>query len=190
MSESLVVAAPLGVEACALRLGAPGIRVLRTGAGRRRARRAAKVIAGDPATRVAIAGVCGALDSELELGDVVVVSELIDPDGAKRETETDALVEALEALGVRTRVGALVSQDHLVHGEERARLRETGAIAVDMESAWLAQGAGERPLATLRVVVDGPDRELLRPGLVRDGWRALKVLRRAAPALERWAQTS
>jgi 4-hydroxy-3-methylbut-2-enyl diphosphate reductase len=57
-----------------------------------------------------------------------------------------------------------------------------------MESAWLARGAGARPLAVLRVVSDGPGHELMRPAIVRQGVHALRRLRDAAPALERWGE--
>jgi hypothetical protein len=73
-----------------------------------------------------------------------------------------------------------------VRGGERDRLRRTGALAVDMESPWLAAAADGRPLAVLRVVLDGPEHELLRLALVRNGLCALGRLRAAAPALARW----
>ncbi|RIK91723.1 MAG: hypothetical protein DCC71_24860, partial [Proteobacteria bacterium] len=69
----------------------------------------------------------------------------------------------------------------------RDALRAAGARAVDMESAWLADGAGGRPLAVLRVVSDGPGHELLRPAVVVNGLVALRRLRDAAPALADWA---
>src|SRR5204862_125250 len=74
---------------------------------------------------------------------------------------------------------------------EREELRRAGAIAVDMESAWLAAAAGARPLAVVRVVVDTPGRELRRPlATARGGLRALRTLRRAVPALQTWAEGS
>jgi 4-hydroxy-3-methylbut-2-enyl diphosphate reductase len=63
------------------------------------------------------------------------------------------------------------------------------AIAVDMESLWLADAAGERPFVVLRVVLDTPSWELLRPGIVLDSLRALATLRRIAPALETWSDS-
>ncbi len=35
-------------------------------------------------------------------------------------------------------------------------LQQTGALVVDMESAWLAPAARAHPLVTLRVVLDTP----------------------------------
>jgi 4-hydroxy-3-methylbut-2-enyl diphosphate reductase len=58
-----------------------------------------------------------------------------------------------------------------------------------MESAWLARRVGDRPLAVVRVVADGPGRDLLRNPIAaaKAGRLALRVLRRIGPALESWA---
>jgi 4-hydroxy-3-methylbut-2-enyl diphosphate reductase len=161
--------------------------VLRSGAGPARARRAAEELRRDAAAAVLVAGVCGAVDPALEPCDVLVASELREPEGPVRALDYDALYEALASLGLRVRVGAIVGSDHLVRGAERARLFESGARAVDMESPWLAAGAGERPFGVVRVVVDGPEYELLRPAALGRGLRALRTLSALAPGLQRWA---
>jgi 4-hydroxy-3-methylbut-2-enyl diphosphate reductase len=186
-ASPLVVAAPLRVEARAVRRGSPGVRVLRTGMGPERSRRAVGALRGDPAPAVAVAGLCGALAEDLEPGDVVVASRLLRAGAEEIRLETRPLVDALRALGFAPRVGPLVSVDHLVRGAEREELAGVGALAVDMETAWLAEGAGDRPLAVVRVVVDAPRFELLRAAALLDGVRALRRLRAAAPALARWA---
>jgi 4-hydroxy-3-methylbut-2-enyl diphosphate reductase len=58
-----------------------------------------------------------------------------------------------------------------------------------MESRWLAEAAGERPFAVVRVIIDTPHREFLRLGAIPDSLRALATLRRIAPALEAWSRT-
>lgn len=185
---SLVVAAPLRVEALALRRGAADLRVLRTGMGPARARRAARTLADDAASALAIAGVCGALDTSLVPGDVFVADALLAPDGSLlRRIEAGPLCEVLAARGVEAHVGALISVEKLVRGYDRAALLARGARAVDMESTWLAAGAGDRPLAVLRVVSDGPGHELWSAGIVKNGLVALRALRNAAPALADWA---
>ncbi len=188
----LVVAAALRLEARALRRALPRARVLRTGMGPRRAGAAARraAAAGAPPAPLAVAGLCAGLDPELRPGDVVVASEVRGPRGVLPCPSAGLLVTALEGRGVRPRLGALISVDHVVRGQERARLRGGGAIAADMESAFLAEAAGHAgatPFVVLRVVVDSPGRELRRPGIVVDGLRALRTLRRAAPALADWA---
>ena len=194
---ALVVAAALRVEALALRGAVPGARLVRTGMGPRRAAAAAATLAcsgdgrapapsGGGARALAVAGLCASLDPRLLPGDVVVASEVRGPDGTVRCDGAGPLVAALERRGLHAHLGPLVSVDHLVHGDERARLLATGAIAADMESAFVAAAAGG-PFAVLRVVVDAPGKELRRPGLAVAAVRALWTLRRAAPALQDWS---
>jgi hypothetical protein len=56
-----------------------------------------------------------------------------------------------------------------------------------MESAWLAEAAIGRPLSVVRVVVDAPGTGFHPLSMLRDGWRALALLRKLAPALVGWA---
>ena len=87
--------------------------------------------------------------------------------------------------------GHIVSSSRLVHGAERARLAARGAIAVDMESAWLRGAGGGRPFAVLRVVVDTPATRLSHPVEALRGYlRAQRALRRAVPALLDWARAA
>ena len=92
-------------------------------------------------------------------GDLVVADETRDADGAHGPApDAELLVEALaRAVPGRTvHTGPLTGSDHVVRGAERAELRATGAIAVDMESA-----------ATLRTAV----RAGATPGCGRPGGR-------------------
>src|SRR5205823_6061298 len=75
---------------------------------------------------------------------------------------------------------------------ERHELAQTGAIAVDMESAWLASAANGHPLAVMRVVSDSPGRDLIAHPLASavGGVRAYRALARAVPALEVWARAT
>jgi 4-hydroxy-3-methylbut-2-enyl diphosphate reductase len=184
---NLLVLAPLSVEALALRSGLRSARVVRTGGGKRRSQSAALELIGSGDRALAVAGLCGGVDRSLQPGDVVVASELSGETGVRLITGASALVDALGKLGVTAHLGPIRSEDHLVCGEERERLRAGGALAVDMESLWLADAAGQRPFAVLRVVLDTPRWELLRPGIVVDSFRALATLRRVAPALETWS---
>jgi 4-hydroxy-3-methylbut-2-en-1-yl diphosphate reductase len=201
--HDLVVATALRLEALVVRAALPGTRLVRSGMGPKRARAAAGRWAATAFTAgpagpggprppaLAVAGVCAGLDPLLRPGDVVVASELRGPDGVLPCRSADLLVAALARRGLQAHLGPLVSTDHLVRGGERARLHAEGAIAADMESAFLAAAAGltpahPTPLAVLRVVADSPGHELARPGAVAAGLRALRVLRRAAPALADW----
>ena len=181
--------APLSVEALALRSGLRTARVVRTGGGPKRSQAAARALVGSDDRALAVAGLCGGVDRSLVPGDVVVASELWGETGVRPVRGASALVDALGKLGVSAHLGPIRSEDHLVCGAERDRLRADGALAVDMESLWLADAAGERPFTVLRVVLDTPRWELLRPGIVVDSLRALATLRRVAPALETWSNS-
>lgn len=178
----LLVLAPLRIEALAVRSVLPGVKVKRTGMGRR------PVELGD-ADAVAVAGLCGAVDPGLRAGDVVLATELRSEDGATIACPGSALLaEPLRRLGLKASVGALYSAPHIVGRDERSRLRDRGVLAVDMESAWLVEQAGTLPAAVLRVVVDTADRRLLGPRTVVAGVRALWTLRRASGALVDWVE--
>jgi 4-hydroxy-3-methylbut-2-enyl diphosphate reductase len=195
--------------------------VLRTGMGPTRSRRAAVGLARDLTARprsaaVVVAGVAGALTTGLSAGDVVVASEL---HGGADPTPTSlphaaGLARALRAAGLPVRVGPVLSTSGL--GGDRAALHaETGAVAVDLESAFLASaflasaflasafpasafpasafpvgGLRAAPVsrfAVVRVVVDTPSAPLVHPRTVPNGVRALRVLARVAAALPSWA---
>jgi 4-hydroxy-3-methylbut-2-enyl diphosphate reductase len=169
----------------------PPRRALRSGMGPERARAAVPKLAATTARAVALMGFCGALTDDLEPGDVIVASELRGgPDGTIACTAPELLAQALRRRGLRVHVGPLVSVEHIVHGgDERARLAAEGALAVDMESAWLAEGAGDRPLAVVRTVVDAPGRELHRPlKTVTGALQAMRALRATAPSVQAWAE--
>ncbi len=186
----LLVYVPLRLEQAAL---SPALRrharVIRTGAGPARARiAAARGLAVADAPGVAVVGVCAATRPGLSAGDVLVASELRRPDGTTIPLPgADLLAAEVWRSGVRAEVGPIASVERVAGPAERRYLGETGAAGVDMESAWLADGADGRPLAVLRTVVESVDRELLDPRTLYSGARALMTLRRATAVLEDWA---
>ena len=175
--EGLVLAVPMRFEARALRRGAPAARIVRTGMGGRRARTAA--------------GFAGALSAEMEPGDVVVATEVRGADEPLECAATELVASMLRRAGFRVHTGPIVSAPRLVFGAERERLAATGALAVDMESAWLARGCSERPWAVVRTIVDTPERDLHRPVATATGAiRAYRTLARVAEVLARWSDAT
>ncbi|MFJ3976862.1 1-hydroxy-2-methyl-2-butenyl 4-diphosphate reductase [Streptomyces sp. NPDC090021] len=172
--------------------------LLRTGMGPRAAERAVLAALDGPGTdRAAVlaTGFCAGLVPGMSPGDLVVAEETRDPRGTVPCTGTALLAEALaRAVPGRTvHIGPLTGSDHVVRGRERARLRATGAVAVDMESAATLRAAvrgGDRPVAAVRVIVDAPEHELVRIGTVRGGISAFRVLRAVLPAFYEWHRSS
>ena len=194
--------APLRLEALAVRRGLRGAdaEVVRTGIGPARSRAAAETLwlratksanKSEGTIAVAVAGVCGGVKPGLRAGDVVVATAVRTEDGVERVLPGAAvLANAVRKLGLRCVTGTVLSVERLYGNAGRAALGHEGIVAVDMESAWLLDGAGDRPSAVLRVVADAGGRSVYHPRMLVDGTRALAVLRRAAPALEEWARAA
>jgi 4-hydroxy-3-methylbut-2-enyl diphosphate reductase len=194
--SDLLIAAPLRLEATMIRVGMRRtsrsstltVRVRQTGMGPGRARKAAAELADDPARALLVMGLGGGLDELGEVGDAVIADAVLGPDG-ERVTCAGAkdLAAALLSGGMTVRRGVVASVSRLAMGETRKRLRESGAIAVDMESVWLAAAARERPFAVVRIISDTPERELTRPLATVTGVAlASAALARAAGALHGW----
>ncbi len=187
-SDEIVVLAPLALEARAVRAGAPWADVRRVGMGPRRAARSARLSAAGGNRPILIAGFCGALDPDLEPGDIVLASELRGPTGTSPCDDPTVLAGVLRRGGLKVHIGPIASSQRLVVGERRWTLFRSGAIAVDMESAWLVPATRRRPLVTLRVVLDTNRRELHRPLRTITGTAtAYRALRRACSLVEEWA---
>jgi adenosylhomocysteine nucleosidase len=178
--------------------------------------------AGTPAApwAVLVTGLAGACEPGLRPGDVVVgdpvVSGSATPGGDAADARLRArAVLALDAAGLRYRVGSLLTVDEVVATPvaKAAWWQTRGALAVDMESghvvAW-ARRAG-LPALAVRAIADGPDddvpRELARmlgadgrvrpmaaaalvgrPSLVGAAWRLGLRTRQALGSLARFVQ--
>src|SRR6185295_1123125 len=109
------------------------------------------------------------------------------PQGVTPCPTAPLLVAALRNVGISPHTGPVATSRRLVDGDARDELLATGAIAVDMESATVAHAASGHPFVTVRVVVDTPRHGLRHPSLIADGFRALRVLRKVAAALDLWS---
>jgi len=184
MADTLLVFAPLRIEAAVLPRR-DGWTVLRSGMGPRRARIAAARGLAVDAGALAVVGLCAAVSPELRAGDVVCATELRHADGEPiRVPRSTQVAEALRQRGLAVHVGPILSVDHVTKPAERRALEAVGVLAVDMESAWLAEAAAGRPLAVVRIVVETADRDLLDVRTPAAGIHALRNLRRAACALD------
>jgi 4-hydroxy-3-methylbut-2-enyl diphosphate reductase len=152
--------------------------------GKDRSAAAAAALAGGGSVPLLVAGVGGGLAANLQAGDLVVATEVRDGGAPVESPSAPLLAAALRRLGLRVHTGPIATAPTL--NGQLAQLAEPAALAVDMESAYLAVAAAGQPFAAVRAVVDSPDRPLLRPGTPARGITALRALRRALPALEQW----
>jgi 4-hydroxy-3-methylbut-2-en-1-yl diphosphate reductase len=161
----------------------------RTGMGRARSLAAAQRLRAelDAGTPVAMVGVAAGLLRGVHAGDVVVATELrAEGIGAVRHLPAAPLIaNELRRAGLRVHLGPLVSTSTYARGRERDRVASSGAIALDMESAWFASAIGDRPFAVVRTIADGH-----HSGPIAGGTRALGSLPAIRPVLERWARAS
>lgn len=189
----VLVAAPLALEQALIRSGARGAHVRKTGMGPEKSLAAAQALSRDPGDALMVLGFCGGLDAQSRPGEVIVAEEVLaaadeghDPVRASCDGVAQ-LAGALSAAGLTVRRGPIVGVAKIATGERREQLLAAGALAVDMESAWLAAGAAGRPFGVVRVVLDSPSHELFRPQALGGALRAARVLRRAsAVALQYW----
>jgi 4-hydroxy-3-methylbut-2-enyl diphosphate reductase len=190
--SELLVAAPLRIEAALISSASKSALVHRTGMGPAKAKQAAGQLTARASQALLVLGFCGGLDEASVPGEVIVAKEVfaaVDEGHEEQRIDcdlADALVRQLTGLGMKVRVGSVVCVSKIAVGERREQLLGHGAIAVDMESVWLAPGAGERPFGVVRVVLDSPSHELLRPQAVFGALRAASALRRVAAALHDW----
>jgi 4-hydroxy-3-methylbut-2-enyl diphosphate reductase len=190
--SELLVAAPMRLEAALIASAARGGLVRKTGMGPRRARLAAGQLGEQAARAMLVLGFCGGLDESSVPGEVIVAEEVYaapgegHPEGPIACELSVALLGRLTGIGLKVRTGRLVCVSRLALGERRAELHAGGAIGVDMESVWLAAGARGRPFGVVRVVLDSPTHELMRPQAIGGALRAARSLRRVAAALHEW----
>jgi len=173
------------VAAMRLEAFALGGRVVRIGMGYRRA----TVVAGKlskslvPGSPVVLAGISGGLDTSLVPGEIVVATSVRNPDDEIRELhdgDAGAVASLLRGAGHQVHLGPIASSKTLVHGDRRAELAACGALAVDMESSWVADALAGHRLVVVRIVADTAGNFLV--GLMK----GLASLRHVRPCVEQW----
>ncbi len=184
----LLVCAPLGLEALALRRGlASGADVRRTGFGAARSARQAAGLGSAEFSMLAIAGTGGGVGAGLAPGDLVVGTQVTGPAGTVPCPSAPLLAGELRRAGLRVHAGPIATVPRIAAGRSRSRLRSDGALAADLESALLLGAAAGRPAVVVRAISDTPGQGLASPRLMSGGIAALRSLRLAGPALSSWA---
>jgi adenosylhomocysteine nucleosidase len=140
---------------------------VRCGVGPGRAGSAARWLIGQKVTSLAVLGVSGGLAPGLASGRLVVAERVIDKTAGGKFWPckgSDGLLKVLAQAGIAADRGLIVTvPEPVLDPEAKSRLhRETGALAVDMESAAVARAAAEAGLncVILRAVCDAADRRV------------------------------
>jgi adenosylhomocysteine nucleosidase len=149
----------------------PPVLIFQTGAGVESATKATEtVLAAEPVGELLNTGCAGALANGLAAGAIVVATEIIGPlpESARHRAAADLVARArfaVEAAGHFAHDGAILTSREALFtaAAKRAHGERYGAVAVDMESAAVAQVAETHsiPVASLRVILDSADAELL-----------------------------
>jgi purine-nucleoside phosphorylase len=120
------------------------------GAGRLKERWPVLVAASD-CPLVVSAGVCGALDPRLRVGDLVACDSVIDGVGARLSVTASASQRAAAVRGANASTGPMVSSSQVVTTPvaKAALHAKTGGVAVDMESAAIVEAAARHGCASM-----------------------------------------
>jgi 4-hydroxy-3-methylbut-2-en-1-yl diphosphate reductase len=180
----LAVLTAVRIEAEAIGGGVMLTGVGREQAGTTGARMRESLAAGTP---VALSGMARRVATDLAPGALVVATELRTTDGSPPRPlpAADLVASDLQRLGLHVRTGPLVSVSSPLSAEEVEVLAADGAIAWDMESAWLARQLPDHPIAVVRAIVETGSN-----GDTKIPLRGLGSLLGVRTSLERWARAS
>ena len=131
-----------------------------SGIGRAAASAAAQALVDAGVSALMSFGMAGGLDPQLEPGNVVIPCELLSSDGARyaaSQAWREQVAAAIRPLCAVTD-GHLLTSSHAIEtpADKAAAFRDTGAAAVDMESAAVAEIAAKHnlPFIAVRAIVD------------------------------------
>jgi len=131
-----------------------------SGIGRAAATAGAQALVDAGVSSLMTFGMAGGLDPALKPGSVVIPCELLSTDGGRYAASRawrEQVVAAVSPLCAVTE-GNLLTSTHAIEtpADKAAAFRDTGAAAVDMESAAVAEIAAKHhlPFIAVRVIVD------------------------------------
>jgi len=137
------------------------VKIRVAGASEGRAAQSAEELLRDGASLLISFGLSGGLAPTAVAGDLVLAAEVVDEGGKRWRVDRsgfDVASAALLSRGLRPRCEPVLGRGEIVAGQEGkvALYRETGAMAVDMESGGVAQVSGSAgvPFLALRAIVD------------------------------------
>lgn len=142
-----------GVESIRGRLHGKSVAVIHTGVGRKICGERMEVLLRRERFAYLIsAGFAGALDKDLRIGDLLIAENFSSP-ALLRSPHLDLADDGLFLGKVLTASGMIESK-----AEREQLARETGAVAVDMETEFIADACAEHelPILSLRAISDTP----------------------------------
>lgn len=166
-----------------------GALLCRSGVGPRRAARAAETLAERGARALFSFGIAGGLDPKLRPGELVLPLRVLEAGGGSYLVSRQLRDRLAGVLPSSVPAEALFQADEMLvrAADKRSAFETTGAAAVDLESAAVAEVAQSRglPFACLRGICDPAELDL--PPLVREAvdpegrprpWKAVRSLAR------------
>lgn len=139
------------------------------GASSARAESLALQLAADGAAALLSFGIAGGLDPKLRPGTVILAEGVALADGKMLDCDPawlERVAAAARAAPAALLVGRLAGSDRVVSGrhDKAALFRQSGALAVDMESHGVAAAAQEAgvPFLALRAIADPADQDMPR----------------------------
>ncbi len=137
------------------------VQVVCAGANSERAKRLAGQLVAEGAQTLLSFGVAGGLSPDLDCGELIVAETLRGPDGTNYPTDVawrEALTTTLTEITLHYRQGAILGSARTLRetADKQAAFKDSGCLAVDMESAAVAAIAAESglPFLAVRAVAD------------------------------------
>jgi adenosylhomocysteine nucleosidase len=167
------IAAVTGLAAEARIAQRIGWRAAAAGGDAEDTRRATAQLIADGVRALVSFGICGGLDPALNSGTLILPQVVTSDDGRRRRVDAalrGVLAAALGRAGIPVLVGDVLGADRAADTPSRkaALNRQSGAIAVDLESHLVAEAAAAAglPFAALRAVADPAERALPPAALI------------------------
>jgi nucleoside phosphorylase len=140
-----------------------------------------------PLRHIISTGVAGALSPELKTGDIVIGEKVLSMEGGVLFSDrimVDICNQSCNRLGMRYFLGVILTESEFVTStDKKASLnRKYGAMAVEMESAFIAEHAAKKgiPFLAVKAISDRADTcfnidfQRMKKGGRGDSWKSLK----------------
>jgi len=152
----MTVGAVTGMLSEARLLEGLGYRIVAGGGHADATRRKAEALVAGGATALISFGIAGALDPDMEPGDLIIADDVVLADGRRLACDADWRRRFLQKVPAQGGTVAGRSVAAATRAEKGALFGETGAVAVDMESHHVAEVASRHglPFIVIRAIAD------------------------------------